>query len=289
MSRAFTLIRPKPKDLGEGFIVRRVLPAIERRSIGPFIFLDEMGPVLFPAGQGLDVRPHPHIGLSTVTYLFAGAIEHRDSLGTVQVIRPGDVNLMTAGSGIVHSERSPQPREGGSIHGIQFWAALPEALEEAAPAFEHTPAALVPRWDDAGARLTLIMGAFRGKSSPVTQHHPTFYLDADLDAAAAVTTDRPADELGLYCVAGEASVNGFPVPAGALALFDDAKALRLEASNGACRFILFGGAALDGPRKLWWNFVSSRSERIDQAKAAWAEDAMGAVPGEAERIPLPEH
>jgi redox-sensitive bicupin YhaK (pirin superfamily) len=282
-----SLIRPNPRDLGDGFMVRRVLPAVERRSVGPFLFLDEMGPVAFAAGQGLDVRPHPHIGLSTVTYLFEGAIEHRDSLGTVQVISPGDVNLMTAGRGIVHSERSPQPRNGGRVHGIQFWAGLPTALEETAPAFEHTPAARLPRWNADGVSLTLIMGAFQGETSPVTQHHPTFYLDAALETGATLRCPRPAEELALYCVAGEALANGLTVGAGVLAVLDGLGALEIAAGPGPCRFILFGGAPLDGPRRLWWNFVSSRPERIEEAKAAWAENAMGRVPDEDERIPLP--
>jgi redox-sensitive bicupin YhaK (pirin superfamily) len=287
MTQAPVLITPKSKDLGDGFMVRRVLPAIERRNLGPFIFLDEMGPVPFAPGQGLDVRPHPHIGLSTVTYLFEGEIEHRDSLGITQVIRPGDVNLMTAGRGIVHSERSPKPRNGGRVHGIQFWAALPAALEESAPSFEHTPGAMLPRWGGDGAALTLIMGTFRGETSPVTQHHPAFYLDAILDAGASFEAARPAAELGLYCAIGEAAVNGFRVAAGSLAVLDTMDTLQLEAVGAPCRFILFGGAALDGPRKLWWNFVSSRPERIEQAKKDWQADAMGQVPGEGERIPLP--
>jgi redox-sensitive bicupin YhaK (pirin superfamily) len=288
MDKLFTLITPKPKDLGDGFVVRRVLPALERRSVGPFIFLDEMGPATFGAGIGLDVRPHPHIGLSTVSYLFSGAIEHRDSLGTVKVIAPGDVNLMTSGRGIVHSERSPYPREGMHLHGIQFWAALPQALEEIEPAFEHTPASALPWWEDDGATLTLIMGSWRGAQSPVTQHHPTFYLDAVLAAGTSFATARPAQELALYCVAGEVVVNGIAVGIGHLALLDEAEALSFAADTDS-RFILFGGAPLDGPRKLVWNFVSSRPERIEEAKAAWRADAMGQVPGETERIPLPEH
>lgn len=283
------LLKPKPKDLGDGFTVRRVLPAIERRSIGPFIFLDEMGPVTFAAGQGLDVRPHPHIGLATVTYLFDGAIEHKDSLGTVQVIRPGDVNLMTAGRGIVHSERSPQPRLGDRIHGIQFWVALPRDQEERAPGFEHTPAASIPEGADQGLTWRLLAGRFKGVTSPVTTFSPMLYLDLAVSEAQTVTLpSQETPEQAIYVTQGALIVDGIEAQAGELVVLQDHAAPTLVARSAPARCILFGGAPVDGPRKLWWNFVSSRPERIEQAKAAWAADAMGRVAGDAERIPLPE-
>ena len=286
-----TLIKPKPKDLGDGFTVRRVLPAIERRSVGSFIFLDEMGPVNFAAGQGLDVRPHPHIGLATVTYLFEGAIEHRDSLGVVQVIRPGDVNLMTAGRGIVHSERSPAPREGGRVWGIQFWLALPKELEETAPAFDHIPSADIPVISEQGLTARLLMGAFSGRLSPVKTFAPTFYMDLHFSgpcAPASFPLDPTCAERAVYVVDGTLTVNDVAVSTGQMLSLPDGVDPVIE-TTAAARAILFGGAPLDGPRKLWWNFVSSRPERLEEAKAAWAADAMGVVPGETERIPLPAH
>lgn len=281
------LFKPKPKDLGDGFVVRRALPQLARRSVGPFIFLDEMGPVRFGPGQGLDVRPHPHIGLATVTYLFEGAIEHRDSLGTVQVIVPGDVNWMTAGSGIVHSERSPSPRTGGGLHGIQFWVALPKEHEETTPAFHHTPAAAIPQLAGPGWSGRLLVGGFGGATSPVEPFSPTFYLDLSLEAGASlVIGSEVAAELAVYVSAGAVMADGTAVAAGELAVAPDGAGVRLSA-DGPARLIVFGGTPLDGPRKLFWNFVSSRPERIEAAKAAWDANAMGQVPGESERIPLP--
>jgi redox-sensitive bicupin YhaK (pirin superfamily) len=286
------LIRPKPRDLGEGFMVRRALPAIEARHVGPFIFLDEMGPVTFAPGHGLDVRPHPHIGLATVTYLFDGAIEHRDSLGTVQVIRPGDVNWMTAGRGIVHSERSPQPREGGRLHGIQFWVALPAAEEETAPAFHHTPAAALPVLTDGALRARVICGALGDLVSPVVTFAPRnraamIYLDLDFAGPGSHRFATAAyDEQAVYIVTGAATVDGVALAAGELLVLG-ANAAPTISVAAPTRAILFGGQAPDGPRKLVWNFVSSRPERIEQAKADWAAQTMGAVPGETEFIPLP--
>jgi redox-sensitive bicupin YhaK (pirin superfamily) len=281
-----TLLAPKPRDLGDGFVVRRALPALEARHGGPFIFLDEMGPVTFAPGQGLDVRPHPHIGLATVTYLFAGAIEHRDSLGTVQVIRPGDVNWMTAGRGIVHSERSPAPRDGGALHGIQFWVALPAADEETAPAFHHTPGADLPVIETPGLTARLIIGAFAGRVSPVKTFSPMLYLDLAFTVGGAITVGDEADEKALYVVSGALTANGEKVAAGQLAIAPPGQTLAVNAP-GAARAILFGGQAPDGPRKLVWNFVSSRPERIERAKADWAAQAMGTVPGESGFIPFP--
>lgn len=283
------IVRPKPRDLGEGFLVRRALPAPERRSVGPFIFLDEMGPTVFPEGHGLDVRPHPHIGLATVTYLFEGAIEHRDTLGCVQVIRPGDVNLMVAGRGIAHSERSPHPRTGGALHGIQFWLALPAALEETEPAFLHYPAATLPRWRENGLSCTLMIGAAFGRDSPVRADHPTFYLDAAFESAASLHAPGSVEELALYVTDGVLELAGMRVEAGMLAVFDAGMHPLIAATAGPARAILFGGAPLDGPRRLWWNFVSSRPERLEHAKADWAAQRFGRVPGEQDFIPLPEH
>lgn len=284
---AMQLITPKPRDLGEGFLVRRALPSLERRAVGPFIFLDEMGPAAFAPGQGLDVRPHPHIGLATVTYLFEGAILHRDSLGSEQVIRPGDVNLMVAGRGIVHSERSPPPRADARLHGMQFWLALPKALEETDPAFLHYPAAVLPRWREGAAAVELLIGEAFGRSSPVRADHPTLYLSLAFEAAGGLTLPAPPEECAVYVAQGALTVAGVEVGAGRLAVLERGVAPQLEAA-GPARAILFGGAALDGPRHLWWNFVSSRAERIEQAKADWRAQRFAAVPGETEFIPLPE-
>jgi redox-sensitive bicupin YhaK (pirin superfamily) len=273
--------------LGEGFVVRRALPALEARHVGPFIFLDEMGPVTFAPGHGLDVRPHPHIGLATVTYLFDGAIEHRDSLGTVQIIRPGDVNWMTAGRGIVHSERSPLPRTGGQLHGIQFWVALPAADEEVEPAFIHTPARDLPVLEIGGLRARVICGALEGQVSPVATFAPMIYLDLDFASTAEYHfATQTYDEQAFYIVSGAATVDGVNVAAGELLVLG-ANAAPTMIVNEPTRAILFGGQAPDGPRKLVWNFVSSRAERIEQAKADWAAQTMGKVPGETEFIPLP--
>jgi redox-sensitive bicupin YhaK (pirin superfamily) len=280
------LIRPKAKDLGDGFIVRRALPAIEARNVGPFIFLDEMGPVTFAPGQGLDVRPHPHIGLATVTYLFEGAIEHRDSLGTVQVIRPGDVNWMTAGRGIVHSERSPPPRQGGPIWGVQFWAALPKPDEETDPAFHHVPAKDLPVTTAGGVSLRVIIGAWDDLISPVKTFSPMLFADLNFAAGAAQIAPNAVEERALYVMDGVVEADGAPVAAGELAILGPGAQPNLSAAAPA-RAILFGGSALDGPRKLWWNFVSSRPERIEQAKRDWRDQAMGTVPGEVEWIDLP--
>jgi redox-sensitive bicupin YhaK (pirin superfamily) len=282
-----TLISPKPRDLGEGFVVRRALPALEARHVGPFIFLDEMGPVTFAPGQGLDVRPHPHIGLATVTYLFDGAIEHRDSLGTVQVIRPGDVNWMTAGRGIVHSERSPQPRHGGGLHGIQFWVALPAADEETAPAFHHTPAADLPAIAEDGFVARVICGALAGRTSPVKTFSAMIYLDLDFSAPQTRALSTSAyEEQAIYVVSGAAVIDGVEINAGQLLVLAPHAAPSVTVT-APMRAILFGGAPPDGPRKLVWNFVSSRPERIEQAKADWAAQTMGRVPGETEFIPFP--
>lgn len=286
------LISPRERDLG-GFTVRRVLPHAARRTVGPFIFFDQMGPT--PAGAGLDVRPHPHIGLSTVTYLFEGAARHRDSLGIDQIIRPGDVNWMTAGRGIVHSERSDDETRavGPRLFGIQSWVALPKAHEEDAPAFAHHPAATLPAWSVDGGRLRLIAGTAYGRTSPVETAAPLFYVDAELDAQAAIALPAEHAERAVYVAVGGGAVVGAageetPVEAGTMAVLRPGVEARF-AAKAASRVMLLGGAPLDGPRFIWWNFVSSSRARIERAKADWREGRFGVVPGDTEAfIPLPD-
>lgn len=283
------LIEPREQDLG-GFTVRRLLPHRTRRQVGPFVFLDHLGPVDFAPGSGVSVRPHPHIGLATVTYLFEGEILHRDSLGYVQPIRPGEVNWMTAGRGIVHSERSaPEVRAaGGRLHGIQAWVALPQADEEMEPAFDHHPAATLPRFTLGGAALTLIAGSAYGERAPAAVRAPTFYLDARLAAGAALPLPEEHAERAVYVAEGDIELDGEPLRTGQLAVLAAGGAPLLRSAAPA-RVMLLGGAPLDGPpRTIWWNFVSSRRERIEQAKRDWAEGRFAAVPGETEFIPLPE-
>jgi redox-sensitive bicupin YhaK (pirin superfamily) len=284
------VIVPRAHDIG-GFEVRRALPARERQMVGPFIFFDQMGPGEFLIGRGLDVRPHPHIGLATVTYLFAGEILHRDSLGSAQPIRPGDVNWMTAGRGIAHSERTdPALRvRGNSLFGIQSWVALPKPLEEAEPAFVHHPAATLPVVEEQGLRLRLIAGTGWGLTAPVATASPLFYADAALAPGAALPLPEGHEERGAYVVAGAVEVAGTRFEAGRMLLFRAGDRLALQAGPGGARLLLLGGAAMDGPRFIFWNFVSSSRERIEQAKADWKAGRFGKVPGdEHEFIPLPE-
>jgi redox-sensitive bicupin YhaK (pirin superfamily) len=283
------VLQPQSRDLG-GFTVGRVLPAIGRRLLGPFIFFDQMGPGELLAGHGLDVRPHPHINLATVTYLFAGEILHRDSLGSAQVIRPGDVNWMTAGRGIVHSERTPPATRDHDqrLHGIQLWVALPRAHEETEPAFFHHPAASLPEAREDGAILRVLAGGAYGLRSPVRTFSPLFYVDATLAAGGQAPVPDEPGERALYLVDGVIEIDGRAVSGPQLLIFAPGAALRVRAQTPA-RLIMLGGEPLDGPRHIWWNFVSSRPERIEEAKAAWAEARFPTVPGdEAERIPLPE-
>lgn len=256
--------------------------------VGPFIFLDHLGPAAFGPGTGIDVRPHPHIGLATVTYLFDGELVHRDSLGCLQTIRPGDVNWMTAGSGIVHSERSsPQARERGCrLHGLQSWVALPTAFEEATPAFHHHPADTLPTLDRDGAKLRVIAGSAYGLTSPVVTLSEMFYVDVELRTGAGVTVPEGYAERALYVVQGGVEVEGATFGEGTLPIFDSAARVDAQASSPS-RVVLLGGAPLDGERHIWWNFVSSSSERIEQAKADWREGRFAAVPGEREVTPLP--
>ncbi|WP_395646719.1 pirin family protein [Terricaulis sp.] len=285
------VITPHSKDLGGGFHVKRALPAIEKRMIGPFIFWDEFGPARFEAGKGLDVRPHPHINLATVTYLFEGEIFHRDTLGSAQAIKPGDVNWMNAGRGIAHSERTaPELRATGSpIGGIQSWVALPEKHEESAPFFKHHAESELPLIAEGGKAVRVIAGKLYGKASPVETYSRIFYADARLDAGASLPLDTEYEERGLYLVSGVIEVGGEAHEAGRLLYFHPGQAITINARTPA-RFMLLGGDAMDGPRHIWWNFVSSRKERIEQAKEDWKAGKFGTVPGDdKEFIPLPEH
>jgi redox-sensitive bicupin YhaK (pirin superfamily) len=283
------VIVPRSVDLG-GFAVRRALPHVKRRMVGPFIFFDHFGPVEFRTGQGIDVRPHPHIGLATVTFLFDGEIMHRDSLGSAAAIRPGDVNLMTAGRGIVHSERTaPDHRAGGErLHGVQLWLAMPAADEEIDPTFAHHDQAELPVVAGDGKIVRVVIGNLYGKRSPVPTLTDTILADAALTPGAVLPIDADTQERALYVVAGEIDVAGDRFAAGRLIVFRPGDAMTVTAASEA-RVILVGGAALDGPRHIWWNFVSSRKERIEQAKADWKLGRFDTVPGdEAEFIPLPE-
>ncbi len=284
------VILPRAHDIG-GFEVRRALPARERQMVGPFIFFDQMGPGEFLSGKGLDVRPHPHIGLSTVTYLFEGEILHRDSLGSAQPIRPGDVNWMTAGRGIAHSERTdPALRvHDNRLFGIQSWVALPKSHEEAAPAFVHHPAAALPILEDGGARLRLVAGMAWGLAAPVATASSLFYADAVLAPGATLPLPEGHEERGAYVLQGAVEVAGTRFEAGRMLLFRASDRLALRAGPEGARLLLLGGAVMDGPRFIFWNFVSSSRERIEQAKADWKAGRFGKVPGdEHEFIPLPE-
>jgi hypothetical protein len=285
-----TVLLPRTHDIG-GFEVRRALPARERQMVGPFIFFDQMGPGEFLTGTGVDVRPHPHIGLSTVTYLFEGEILHRDSLGTELPIAPGDVNWMTAGQGIVHSERTALPRRAAPhrLSGIQSWVALPKDQEEAAPAFHHHGKATLPETEDAGAHLRLIAGSGWGLTSPVATSSEMFYADAVLAPHAQVPMPDGQEERAAYVMSGSVTVAGQPFEAGRMLVFRPGDRMSLAAGAEGARLLLLGGAAMDGPRYIYWNFVSSSRDRIEQAKRDWERDRFGvAVPGEQEWIPLPE-
>lgn len=283
------LITPRLRDLGDGFTVRRVLPYARRRHVGPFVFFDHMGPVQFAPGQGLDVRPHPHIGLATVTYLFEGEIMHRDSLGVVQPIRPGDVNWMVAGKGIAHSERTrPELRESGApLHGIQSWFALPKAHEETEPTFHHHPASSLPEIEKSGVRLRLIAGSAFGATSPAQTFAPMFYLDAQMSDGATLPLPDGYEEQAVYVAVGEVALGGRIYGEGTMLVLKPHARPAITAL-GAARLMLLGGAPLDGERHLWWNFVSSSKDCIEQAKADWRAGNWPRVPGETDFIPLPE-
>ena len=283
------IIVPRARDLG-GFEVRRALPSARRQMIGPFIFFDQMGPAEFITGQGIDVRPHPHINLATVTYLFEGEIMHRDSLGTEQPIKPGAVNWMSAGRGIVHSERTAPERKakGQKLFGIQSWVALPRDAEESAPNFAHHDAHALPVIEDGGKSVRLVVGSAFGKTSPVQTASEMIYADIALEAGAAIPIDATHEERGLYLVSGNVEIAGDRFGPGQLLVLRPGDAISVRAATPA-RFLLLGGAPMDGPRYIWWNFVSSRKERIEQAKAEWKSGKFDTIPGDAEEfIPLPE-
>ncbi|GHH15651.1 hypothetical protein GCM10008023_18820 [Sphingomonas glacialis] len=281
-------ITPVTHDLG-GFKVHRTLPSRPRTMVGPFIFFDQMGPSRLGMGEGIDVRPHPHINLSTVTYLFGGALGHRDSLGSDVVIEPGAVNLMTAGNGIVHSERTPDAAraDGPELSGIQTWLAMPEQDEEMSPAFEHVARADLPTVEASNARARVVMGSLWGATAPTTTYAETIYADIVLDAGGSIPIDAEADERALYIALGEATLDGMTLEPMTLYVLKPGTAATLRSTTGA-RAMLCGGEAFTTPRHVWWNFVSSRRDRIDEAKRAWTAGEFPKVPGDdKEWIPIP--
>lgn len=282
-------IVPRARDLG-GFQVRRALPSSQRQMVGPFIFFDQFGPAEFLVGSGIDVRPHPHIGLATVTYLYEGEIVHRDSLGSQQTIRPGEVNWMTAGEGIAHSERTDAElrASGSTIYGIQTWVALPRHAEEVAANFSHHKRDALPVIEAGGARARLIVGALYGETSPVETFSEMFYADVALAGGASIPLDASHEERSIYTLSGDIEIAGEVFAPGQLLVFRPGDPITIIARTPA-RLTLQGGEPMDGPRHLWWNFVSSSRERIDQAKADWRAGKFGVIPGdETEFIPLPD-
>jgi redox-sensitive bicupin YhaK (pirin superfamily) len=282
------IIQPRPRDIGE-FTVRRALPAAECRAVGPFVFFDQMGPVELQEGQALDVRPHPHIGLATITWLLEGEIRHKDSLGFDLVIRPGEVNWMTAGRGIVHSERSPQSQRhaGARLSGIQAWLALPLAQEECEPGFQHYTWDQFPRIRQDGVEIALIAGSAFGQTSPVITASETLYAELRVSAGRRIQIPSLVEEQALYVATGSIELNGQRFEAGTLLVLQARTAAQFTATDDSICMLL-GGAPLDARRHLWWNFVSSSLERLEQAKADWKAGRSGKVPGETEFIPLPE-
>jgi hypothetical protein len=283
-----TVIVPRPRDIG-GFEVRRVLPSAERRSVGPFVFFDQMGPAELAPGSGIDVRPHPHIGLATVTYLFAGTIVHRDSLGKVQSIEPGAVYWMTAGRGIVHSERSDNElrKRRQKLYGIQIWVALPKRDEETDPDFTHYAAGSLPVIEGEGKTVRVIAGSLFGKASPVKTFSRLFYGDAVCPAGASLSLDNEYEERAIFLLEGNVEIAGQAFEPGRLLVFSSGDKITVKAISVA-RILLFGGEPFDSPRHVWWNFVSSSQARIEQAKADWKAGRFAPVPGDPEFIPLPE-
>ncbi len=287
MSNFEQTLTPTTHDLGQ-FEVRRVLPAKSRSMVGPFIFVDQFGPAQLDLGSGMDVRPHPHINLATVTWLFEGAIDHRDSIGSFATIRPGQVNLMTAGKGIVHSERSPEAerKAGPKLYGMQTWLALPDGREEIDPAFEAVTD--LPVIEDGHAKAIVIMGELWGERAPTTTHADTIYAEIMLEPGGMIPLEEDADERAVMLVGGEASVDGHALTLYQLAVLQPGREMTLESRSGA-RVMLMGGEAFTTKRHAWWNFVSSSRERINQAKDDWREGRFGTVPGEdGEFIPLPD-
>jgi len=287
-----TVIQTREREIADGFKVRRALPSAQRRMVGPFIFLDQMGPEILRNGVGLDVAPHPHIGLATVTYLFKGELLHRDGLGTVQMIRPGEVNWMTAGSGIAHSERTPQETRnaGGEMFGIQSWVALPSKLEEIEPSFAHYGQADLPVVQGEGKLVRLICGSLYGASSQVQTLSEMFYADVTLEESSVLPLPLDHEERAVYIVEGsiEISSGGGNFDSGQLIVLKPGGNNTIKATERSARIMLLGGAPLDGQRHIWWNFVSSSMERIDQAKEDWRSGRFAIVPDESEYIPLPQ-
>jgi hypothetical protein len=283
------VIVPRTRDLGDGFEVRRALPHGKRQMVGPFIFFDHFGPVQFMSGRGMDVRPHPHIGLATVTYLFDGSIMHRDSEGNIQQIEPGAMNLMTAGRGIAHSERTPEleRRQGQKMLGLQSWIALPAGSEEIAPSFQHYAAPDLPMVSQRGFAARVIAGTSFGISSPVEMVSPWFYTEVTADAGVSVPLDPDHEERAIYLVDGEVEISGEPYEGPRLLIFRPGDRITVT-TRRATRMMFLGGDALEGPRHIWWNFVSSSKERIEQAKQDWKTGRFAHVPNEHEFIPLPE-
>ena len=290
-SQLETVVVPRSHDLGDNFTVRRALPSRQRRMVGPFVFLDQMGPHVFDAGRGLDVRPHPHIGLATVTYLYTGEIMHRDSLGVVQPIRPGELNWMTAGKGIVHSERTaPQLREQpSSLFGIQCWVALPRAREECDPGFQHFGSGELPVEEAEGITARIIAGSLFGRTSPAPTASDMFYVDMQLQAHARSQVPAEYSERAIYIAEGTLDLGRDGVfPAGQLVVLKPGHAMAIQAGPSGARVMLLGGEPMDGTRYLTWNFVSSSAERLEQAKEDWRAQRFPPVPGETEFIPLPD-
>jgi len=282
------ILNPHARDLG-GFTVQRLLPAFPTKMIGPFIFFDHFGPIAFAPGEGADVRPHPHIGLATVTYLFEGEMIHRDSLGSVQTIEPGAVNWMTAGRGIVHSERTPPETRvrAHRMHGVQTWVALPKDREMAEPSFSHQPKAILPEIVRPGVTMRLLAGTAFGKRAPTPIFSPMFYVAVEMEPGATIELPPEHEQRGVYAVDREVLVAGEALPAQHCAVLAEDATVRLEATTGA-RVMLFGGAGMDGDRKIWWNFVASSRALIDAASERWREQSFPPIPGETEFIPLPE-
>ena len=285
-----SVITPPAKDLGDGFTVRRAVPTPQRRMVGPFVFIDQMGPHRFAAGTGLDVRPHPHIGLATLTFLFDGEIMHRDSLGTVMAIRPGAVNWMTAGRGIVHSERTAPERrhDGSNLFGLQCWVALPQAHEEDAPSFLHLAADAMPQIETEGLHASVVAGTFMGHTSPLPTLSPLFFVDVRMEPDATLTVATDYQERALFLVEGSLDMGQEGrFEAGQLLVLRQGHDATIRAAEKT-RLVLLGGDKLDGPRALIWNFVSSSLERLEQARADWAAGRFAAVPGDTTSIPQPE-
>ena len=282
-------LKAHEKDLGGGFIVRRLLPSAAMQAVGPFIFFDHFGPIDADPNANHDVRPHPHIGLATVTYLFEGAMIHRDSVGSVQRIEPGAINWMRAGSGIVHSERTPDDLRGvpHRMHGLQLWAALPKAHEEVPASFSHTPAADIPEVAFAGGRARVLIGSAFGQTSPVPTFMETLYLDIALDAGAELVLDNLPEQAAIYVVDGALAIDGEALPPFTMAVIETGSSARLSTGTGV-KLVVIGGAPLDGQRFIFWNFVSSSKERLARASEDWEQQRYAKVPGETEWIPLPK-